>query len=76
MALNDRTKVGSGGLHSGISLDTHAVDANAIHVSGIVTATEFRGTFSGDGSALTNLNVATGPVGISTALVIAYATAL
>tara|TARA_R100000406_G_scaffold62679_1_gene43738 strand:- start:535 stop:762 length:228 start_codon:yes stop_codon:yes gene_type:complete len=75
MALNDRTKVGSGGLHSGISLDTHAVDANALHVSGIATATEFHGTFSGDGSALTNVTV-TGQVGISTALVIAYATAL
>tara|TARA_B100002019_G_scaffold232385_1_gene206229 strand:+ start:188 stop:403 length:216 start_codon:yes stop_codon:yes gene_type:complete len=71
MALNDRTKVGSGGLHSGISLDTHAVDANAVHVSGIVTATEFHG----DGSQLTNVTI-TGQVGISTALVIAYATAL
>lgn len=71
MALNDRTKVGGGGLHSGISLDTHAVDANAVHVSGIVTATEFHG----DGSGLTNVTI-TGQVGISTALVIAYATAL
>ena len=71
MTLNDRTKVGSGGLHSGISLDTHAVDANAVNVSGIITATEFHG----DGSQLTNVTI-TGQVGISTALVIAYATAL
>lgn len=70
MALTNRTRVDGSGIAPGVSLDTHAIDANHVNVTGIVTATEFHG----DGSKLTN--VSAGAAGISTALVIAYATAL
>ena len=71
MALTDLTKVSSSGIAQGVDLNTHAIGAQHVHVVGVVTATEFHG----DGSQLTNLNTG-GFTGISTALVIAYATAL
>ena len=69
MALNKLTKVHSTGVGDNISLDAHAIDANAIDVVGIVTATEFH---KQDGSIVGG---AAAP-GISTSLAIAYSTAL